>query len=68
VPQAEARARRLANSRRRSAGSPRFAPAGLLIEHGGDRVMIDGAPGAEPRGRIEDWLVTDARAELIREI
>jgi hypothetical protein len=48
--------------------SPRFAPAGLLVEHGHDRVMIDGGPGAEPRGRVDAWLVTDARAELIRDI
>jgi hypothetical protein len=48
--------------------SPLFAPAGLLVEHGHDRVMIDGGPGAEPRGRLDAWLVTDARAELIRDI
>jgi hypothetical protein len=27
--------------------------------------MIDGGPGAAPSGRIDAWLVTDARAELI---
>jgi hypothetical protein len=27
--------------------------------------MIDGGPGAEPAGRIDAWLVTDERAELI---
>jgi hypothetical protein len=48
--------------------SPRFAPAGLLVECGRDRVMIDGGPGAVPRGEIDAWLVTDARAELMREI
>ena len=48
--------------------SPRFAPAGLLVEHGRDRVMIDGGPGADPRGHLDAWLVTDARAELIRDI
>jgi hypothetical protein len=48
--------------------SPRFAPAGLLVTHRHDRVMIDGGPGAEPRGRLDAWLVTDARAELIRDI
>src|SRR5579875_1807881 len=48
--------------------SPRFAPAGLLVEHGHDRVMLDGGPGADPRGRLDAWLVTDLRAELIREI
>jgi hypothetical protein len=45
--------------------SPRFAPAGLLIEHGGARVAIDGGPGAEPEGHLDAWLVTDERAELI---
>lgn len=30
--------------------------------------MIDGGPGAELRGRIDAWLVTDERAELISEI
>jgi hypothetical protein len=30
--------------------------------------MIDGGPGAEPSGRLDAWLVTDDRAELIREI
>jgi hypothetical protein len=48
--------------------SPRFAPAGLLVEAGQDRVMIDGGPGAEPQRRVDAWLVTDSRAELIREI
>ena len=45
--------------------SPRFAPAGLLVRAGRIRVMIDGGPGAVPAGRIDAWLVTDARAELI---
>lgn len=48
--------------------SPAFAPAGLLVEHDRRRVMIDGGPGAEPRGCLDAWLVTDSRAELIREI
>jgi hypothetical protein len=30
--------------------------------------MIDGGPGAEPRGHLDAWLVTDERAELISEI
>ena len=45
--------------------SPRFAPAGLLVRAGPVRVMIDGGPGAVPPGRLDAWLVTDARAELI---
>lgn len=48
--------------------SPRYAPAGLLVSHRGARVMIDGGPGAVPAGRVDAWLVTDARAELIAAI
>ena len=48
--------------------SPRFAPAGLLVESASARVMIDGGPGAEPKKRINAWLVTDEHGELIREI
>ncbi len=48
--------------------SPRYAPAGLLVERGRTRVMIDGGPGAEPLGPISAWLVTDERAELIRDL
>jgi hypothetical protein len=48
--------------------SERFAPAGLLVEHRGEAVMIDGGPGAAPRGQIRSWLVTDERCELIAAI
>jgi hypothetical protein len=48
--------------------SPRYAPAGLLAEYGAVRVAIDGGPGAAPSGRLDAWLVTDERAELIREL
>jgi hypothetical protein len=48
--------------------SPRYAPAGLLVECGGSRVAIDGGPGAEPLGELDAWLVTDDQAELIREL
>ncbi len=48
--------------------SPRFGPAGLLVASRGVRVMLDGGPGAEPPDRIDAWLVTDARAELIARI
>jgi hypothetical protein len=48
-----------------AAASPRFPPAGLLIEHRDARVMLDGGPGAEPDGRLDAWLVTDQRAELM---
>jgi hypothetical protein len=45
--------------------SPRYKPAGLLVEHSAVRVAIDGGPGAVPAGRLDAWLVTDERAELI---
>lgn len=49
--------------------SPRFAPAGLLIEYDGQRVMVDGAADSVPAGlSLDTWLVTDDRAELIRQI
>lgn len=48
--------------------SPRYAPAGLLVEHERSRVMLDGGRGAAPDGPLDAWLVTDERAELIREI
>jgi hypothetical protein len=48
--------------------SPRYAPAGLLVEHRRSRVMLDGGPRAAPDGRLDAWLVTDARSELIRAI
>jgi len=48
--------------------SPRYRPAGLLVAAGPVRIMIDGGPGAVPRGRLDAWLVTDERAELIAQI
>ena len=48
--------------------SPRFAPAGLLVERGACRVMLDGGPGSTPEGALTAWLVTDERAELIGRI
>jgi hypothetical protein len=45
--------------------SPRYAPAGLLLERAGVRVMIDGGPAAAPRGELAAWLVTDEEAELM---
>lgn len=49
--------------------SPRFAPAGLLVEYDGAKVVLDGGgdPGSFPDA-VDGWLVTDERAELIREI
>jgi hypothetical protein len=48
--------------------SPSYSPAGLLISHGQVRVAIGGGPGAEPDSPLAAWLVTDERAELIREL
>jgi hypothetical protein len=48
--------------------SPRYKPAGLLVKFGRHCVMIDGGPGAEPCGKLNAWLVSDDRCELIREI
>lgn len=45
--------------------SPRYHPAGLLVARGRVRVMIDGGPGSEPTGRLDAWLVTDERGELM---
>ena len=44
--------------------SPRYAPAGLLVQHRGVRVMIDGGEGAQPAFNIDAWLVCDERSEL----
>jgi hypothetical protein len=44
--------------------SPRHRPAGLLVEHGRRRVAVDGGDGA-PAGRLDAWLVSDDRAELM---
>jgi hypothetical protein len=48
--------------------SPRYRPAGLLLEYHGVRLMIDGGPGAAPSGHLDGWLVTDERCELIAAI
>ena len=48
--------------------SPRYAPAGLLVEYNGARVIIDGGPGATTKRKLSAWLVTDKHSELIREI
>jgi hypothetical protein len=45
--------------------SARYAPAGLLVERGRSRVMLDDGPGAAPDGHLGAWLVTDDRSELI---
>lgn len=48
--------------------SPRYAPAGLLLEWPQARVVLDGGPGAVPSRRPDVWLVTDLRSELIAQI
>lgn len=49
--------------------SPRYAPAGLQVEHDRSLIMLDGGPGSAPAAeRLDAWLLTDQRAELIREI
>jgi hypothetical protein len=48
--------------------SPRYRPAGLLVEYGGVRLMLDGGPGAAPSGALDRWLVTDERCELMAAI
>lgn len=48
--------------------SQRYAPTGLVAEHGTARVAIDGGPGAAPSSPAAAWLVTDERAELIAEL
>lgn len=48
--------------------SPRYAPAGLFVEYGKARVVIDGGSGASPKRKPSSWLVTDERGELIPEI
>jgi hypothetical protein len=51
-----------------AAYSPRFAPAGLLLKQNSTRIMFDGGPGSEPLGRLDAWLVSDERAELMAQI
>jgi hypothetical protein len=46
--------------------SPRFAPAGLLVEYGDSLVMLDGGGSAEPKARIDAWPVCAERSELQR--
>ena len=43
-------------------------PRRAAISRGQVRVAIDGGPGAEPDSPLAAWLVTDERAELIREL
>jgi hypothetical protein len=47
-----------------TARSPRFAPAGLLVEYGHTRVGIDGGPGSEPPENVDAWLVRDEDGPL----
>ena len=47
--------------------SPRYQPAGLLVQHGKMSLVIDGG-GKVPKHELAVWLVTDEQGELIREI
>ncbi|WP_433323716.1 hypothetical protein [Spirillospora sp. CA-294931] len=51
-----------------TAGSTRFAPAGLLVEYGHTHVGIDGGPGSEPPETVEAWLVRDEHDPLLPEL
>ena len=46
--------------------SPRYEPAGLLIQHDKSIVLIDGV-GTAPKHKFTAWLVTDEQGELIGE-
>lgn len=48
--------------------SPRYKPAGLLIEYHGARVMIDGGKENAPAGSLDAWLTTDEHGELASEL
>lgn len=45
--------------------SPRYRPAGLIVEHAGDRVLLDGGNGGPVAEPLSAWLTTDERAELM---
>lgn len=45
--------------------SPRYAPAGLLVERRGCRVMLDGGPGAAPRARRTPGWSRTSRASAV---
>jgi hypothetical protein len=46
--------------------SPRYAPAGLLVACRGKWVMLDGGPGTKVPEKLDAWLLTDDRCELMR--
>ncbi len=48
--------------------SPRYEPAGLLVQYGRVRLLIDGGPDAVPQQKLAAWLVTDEHGELISKI
>jgi len=51
-----------------TAASPRFAPAGLLLEYGHTRVGFDGGPGSEPPETVQAWLVRSREGALHSEL
>jgi hypothetical protein len=48
--------------------SPRYRPAGLLVAWHGRRIMLDGGGASTPPGPLDEWLVSDERAELMADI
>ncbi len=48
--------------------SPRYRPAGLSVSWRGHRVMLDGGGCADGAARLDAWLVSDERAELMPQI
>jgi len=46
----------------------RYKPAGLLIEHAGRRIMLDGGEANPPKGNLDAWLVTDDHSASIAKI
>jgi hypothetical protein len=48
--------------------SPRYAPAGLVVQHDDTRIMLDGGSAVAPSGSLEAWLVSDERSELQADI
>lgn len=45
--------------------SSRYRPAGLLVSWAGHRVALDGGGMADPGPRLNAWLVSDEKAELM---
>jgi hypothetical protein len=44
--------------------SPRYPPAGLLLQYAETTIVFDGGPDADPPDHLDAWLVCDEQAEL----